>query len=84
MDFFLWLHVSGVSKDNKDVLVLAATNDSWILDRAISRKFEKEIYVSLPHEKSRLKMFKMNLESIRHTITEEDFIELAKRTEEYV
>ncbi|KAJ9580641.1 hypothetical protein L9F63_024176, partial [Diploptera punctata] len=77
------VQMQGVSKDNEGVLVLAATNVPWVLDSAIRRRFEKRIYIPLPEEHARLLIFKMNLGSTHHTITDEDFVKLAKSTDGY-
>ena len=38
-------------------MVLGATNTPWQLDPAIRRRFEKRIYIPLPHPLARYKMF---------------------------
>ncbi|KGG50338.1 vacuolar protein sorting-associated protein 4 [Mitosporidium daphniae] len=47
----------GVGTDDKGILVLGATNTPWQLDPAIRRRFEKRIYIPLPHPLARYKMF---------------------------
>jgi vacuolar protein-sorting-associated protein 4 len=63
------------------ILVLGATNIPWSLDAAIRRRFEKRIYISLPEEQARKSMFKLNLGNTPNNMTEQDFNELARRSE---
>lgn len=77
------VQMNGVGKDMDGVLILAATNIPWALDPAIRRRFEKRIYISLPDEGARAKMFAINLGNIHTTLKKEDFKELAARTEGY-
>jgi vacuolar protein-sorting-associated protein 4 len=64
-------------------LVLGATNIPWVLDAAISRRFEERIYIPLPDEHARLNIFKMNIGNTPNSLTEEDMKVLAKRTERF-
>lgn len=73
--------MQGVGKDDDGILVLGATNIPWDLDQAVRRRFQKKIYIPLPEENARLSMLKMNLGTTPHNITEEEFMELASRTE---
>ncbi|KAK9309980.1 hypothetical protein QLX08_000596 [Tetragonisca angustula] len=50
-----------VSTENSNVILLTATNCPWDIDAALLRRLEKRIYVSLPDETARLKMFKLYL-----------------------
>lgn len=77
------VQMQGVGVDNKGVLVLGATNIPWVLDSAIRRRFEKRIYIPLPEAPARTEMFKLHLGNTPHSLTEEDFRELGKRTEGY-
>ncbi|CAD6240176.1 GSCOCG00002540001-RA-CDS [Cotesia congregata] len=63
--------------------LLGATNIPWVLDAAIRRRFEKRIYISLPEEHARATMFKLHLGDTPHTLTEDDFKQLAALTEGY-
>lgn len=47
------------------------------------RRFEKRIYIPLPEEPARLSMFKLAIGDTKHSLTEEDFRQLAKKTEGY-
>ena len=45
--------------------------------------FEKRIYIPLPEYPARINMFKLNLGSEPHNLTEEDFKVLAQKSEGY-
>jgi vacuolar protein-sorting-associated protein 4 len=76
------VQMQGVSNDNNDnILVLGATNIPWSLDAAIRRRFEKRIYISLPEPAARKAMFKLHLGTTPHSLREEDFTELANKSE---
>ena len=77
------VQMQGVGNDTKDILVLGATNIPWSLDSAIRRRFEKRIYIPLPEESARLRMFKIHIGDTPTTLSEEDYRQLAKRTEGY-
>lgn len=46
-------------------------------------RFEKRIYIPLPEAPARTEMFKLHLGNTPHSITEEEFRELGKRTDGY-
>lgn len=77
------VQMQGVGSDNDGILVLGATNIPWVLDSAIRRRFEKRIYIPLPEEQARAIMFKLHLGSTAHSLTEDDFKQLAAATEGY-
>jgi len=77
------VQMQGVGNDNDGILVLGATNIPWVLDSAIRRRFEKRIYIDLPDEIARTYMFKMNMGKTPHSLSEEDFRQLGKRTDGY-
>ncbi|KER22385.1 hypothetical protein T265_09503 [Opisthorchis viverrini] len=77
------VQMQGVGSDNDQVLVLAATNIPWTLDPAIRRRFEKRIYIPLPEAPERANMFKVNLGTTPHTLTQKDFISLGEQSEGY-
>jgi vacuolar protein-sorting-associated protein 4 len=43
-----------VGKDNDGILVLGASNEPWKLEPAITRSFEKRIYIPMPDPDSRI------------------------------
>ncbi|CAD2218640.1 vacuolar protein-sorting-associated protein 4 [Angomonas deanei] len=77
------VQMQGVGNDDEGVLVLAATNIPWGLDSAIRRRFQRRIYIPLPDIQARRVMFKIHLGDTPNTLTEDDFLELARRTENY-
>lgn len=64
------------------VFILAATNRPWDLDEAILRRLTKRIYIPLPNEESRRKLFLMNLKGIKLK-DDIDYDFLVKSTERY-
>ena len=77
------VQMQGVGIDNDGILVLGATNIPWGLDAAIRRRFEKRIYIPLPEEEARRRLFELNIGNILGNIKPEDLSELAKKTEGY-
>ncbi|VDM16019.1 unnamed protein product [Hydatigera taeniaeformis] len=77
------VQMQGVGTNNKDVLVLGATNIPWCLDSAIRRRFEKRIYIPLPEAPARAKMFRMHLGTTPHDLKDADFKKLADMTDGY-
>ncbi|KAI8790611.1 vacuolar protein sorting-associated protein 4A-like isoform X2 [Biomphalaria glabrata] len=77
------VQMQGVGNDTDGILVLGATNIPWALDSAIRRRFEKRIYIPLPEAPARAEMFKLNLGTTPHSLVDEDFRELAQKTEGY-
>jgi len=47
-------------------------------------RFEKRIYIPLPEAPARTEMFKLHLGNTPHTISDDDFKELGKKTDGYV
>lgn len=75
--------MQGVGHDDTGVLVLGATNLPWALDPAIRRRFERRIYISLPEYDARLGMLKRGMKDNKNNLTDKDFDEIAKATEEF-
>ncbi len=76
--------IQGVkSTFDKPMLVLGATNRPWDLDIAMLSRFEKKIYVPLPDIPARAAMFKIHTAGVNMNLGDDDFVELAARTEGY-
>lgn len=75
------VQMQGVGSDNKNVLVLGATNLPWEIDPAVRRRFERRIYISLPDEYSRKEIVRHHLGKTPHELTEEEFEEIGKETD---
>ncbi|TFG18317.1 MAG: ATP-binding protein [Promethearchaeota archaeon] len=67
----------------KPLLVLGATNRPWDIDTAMLSRFEKKVYVPLPDMPARAGIFKIHTAGINSDLNEEDYIELAVRSEGY-
>jgi katanin p60 ATPase-containing subunit A1 len=50
---------------SKNIMVLAATNRPWDLDEAMIRRLEKRIYIPLPEETGRKRLFEINSKNIK-------------------
>ena len=68
---------------DKPLLVLGATNRPWDLDNAMLSRFEKKVYVPLPDVPARAAIFSIHTAGVNTSVSDEDFIELAVRTEGY-
>ena len=76
--------IQGVkSTHNKPLLVLGATNRPWDIDTAMLSRFEKKVYVPLPDMPARAGIFKIHTAGINSDLTDEDYVELAVRSEGY-
>ena len=75
------VQMQGVGSDNKNVLVLGATNLPWEIDPAVRRRFERRIYISLPDEYSRKEIVRHHLGKTPHSLTEEDLEDIGSATE---
>jgi vacuolar protein-sorting-associated protein 4 len=71
------------SNHDKPLLVLGATNRPWDIDNAMLSRFEKRVHVPLPDLKARAGIFKIHTEGVDSALSDEDFIELAVRTDGY-
>jgi vacuolar protein-sorting-associated protein 4 len=77
------VQMQGVGNDQSGILVLAATNIPWQLDSAIRRRFEKRIYIPLPDEQARTKMFQLHIGNTPCNLTMENMKQLGNSTEGY-
>ena len=48
-----------------------------------TKRFEKRIYIPLPEEKARHKIFELRIGSTPHELSHKDFHDLARRTDGY-
>ncbi|MEO0275305.1 MAG: ATP-binding protein [candidate division WOR-3 bacterium] len=69
----------------KPIIVIAATNKPELIDSAFLRpgRFDKIFYVSLPDEKARIEILRLQLKGRDHDLTDEDIREIAKKLEGY-
>ncbi len=74
------VQMDGVGNDNTGVLLLAATNLPWALDPAVRRRFQKRIHIPLPDEGAEAAVH-YPYRGPGQDLTQEDFDELARRTE---
>jgi len=75
------VQMQGVGHNSDRVLILGATNLPYSLDQAVRRRFDKRIYIPLPEEHARGTMFKIHLGETPNDLTDDDFAELAAKTE---
>jgi len=55
---------SSEDEEAKRIIVLAATNRPWDLDEALRRRLEKRVYIPLPSDNGRRKLFEIYLNSL--------------------
>ncbi|MHA1689573.1 MAG: AAA family ATPase [Promethearchaeota archaeon] len=76
--------IQGVkSTAEKILLTLGATNRPWDIDNAMLSRFQKKVYVPLPDLEARVAIFKIHTAGVNMALTDDDFIELAVRSEDY-
>lgn len=62
-------------------MVLGTTNQPWLLEDEIRRIFTYNIHVKLPGEKAREELFRMFLQSLSHSVTDDQFKCLVAKSE---
>lgn len=72
--------LTGSDHSNEGIFILACTNTPWVLDTAMRRRLERKIYVPLPTEEDRARLFAHYLGKNDHALSERDFISLARLT----
>lgn len=77
------VQMQGVTADDGNVLVLAATNTPYSLDHAVRRRFDRRIYIPLPDAAARARVFKVHVGDTPHNLNERDFKQLGELTEGY-
>ena len=80
-EFMVQMEEVGVNNDG--IVVIGATTFPWRLDTAIRRRFEKRIYIPLPEEISRQRMFELSIGNMPCDLKPEYLNQLAKMTEGY-
>ena len=70
-------------QEQKGITVVACTNYPWLVDKAIRRRLTQHFHVQMPDCNSRGLMLKYHLRKILSLISDEDYLELAKSTENY-
>ncbi|MBY8982986.1 MAG: AAA family ATPase [Candidatus Lokiarchaeota archaeon] len=76
--------IQGIKSDNdKPLLVVGATNRPWDLDNAMLSRFQKRVHVPLPDIEARKAIFKIHTKGVNMILDDDDFIELAVRSEGY-
>ncbi len=73
--------MDGVSSNNKNMLVMAATNAPWSVDAALRRpgRFDRVLFVPPPDEVARLEILRLHLRE-RPVAADVDIGELARKT----
>jgi len=76
--------LDGVNGKGKDTMmyVIGATNKPWSLDEPFLRRFQKRIYVSLPNQEARQKLFKQYTEPLKKS-TRFNLITIARQFDGY-
>lgn len=77
------VQMQGVGNENKNVLVLGATNLPWALDPAVRRRFERRIYIPLPDQVAREYLLRSKLKGLDGNLTDPDIEHIAKQTDGY-
>ena len=74
------VQLDGIGKDNRGVLILAATNMPWDVDPAMKRPghFSRQIFVPPPDVEARQRMFEIKLGGVPQGVL--DVVALAQRT----
>jgi len=75
------VQMDGVGKNQDNVLILAASNMPWSLDKGFRRRFQKRIYIPLPDKLARISLIKIHIGPSKHTLTEKDIDEIAEKTD---
>ena len=77
------VQMQGVGNENKNVLVLGATNLPWALDPAVRRRFERRIYIPLPDQVAREYLLRSKLKGLDGNLTDPDIELIGKQTDGY-
>jgi transitional endoplasmic reticulum ATPase len=80
----LLAEMDGVSSNNQDLLIMAATNAPWHVDPALRRpgRFDRVLFIPPPDEAARLEILRLHLRN-RPLAKDVDAGHLARQTAEY-
>lgn len=78
----LLAQMDGVKNNLDNLLIVAATNMPWAIDPAILSRCE-HVYLPMPDMEGRAKIFHLNLSKQLSKADDIDYIELAKKTENF-
>jgi SpoVK/Ycf46/Vps4 family AAA+-type ATPase len=80
----LLAEMDGVTSDNQDLLIMAATNAPWHVDPALRRpgRFDRVLFIPPPDEAARLEILRLHLRN-RPVAAGVDAGALARQTAEY-
>lgn len=75
--------LDGINSDNKDILVIGATNTPWFLDSALKRpgRFDRMIFVSPPDIKARIEILHLCLKD--KPVQDIDFAKIVNKMGKY-
>jgi len=79
----LLVQMDGLGNSLEGLLVLAATNLPWAIDTAVRRRCQKRIYIPLPDDRARKRMFEIKFAKIDPPplISPEEMLVLTDKTE---
>jgi transitional endoplasmic reticulum ATPase len=79
----LLTEMDGISADNTNVMVLAATNSPWRVDNALRRpgRFDRVLFVPPPDAAARAAILEIHLRGVPHESV--DVAKLARQTEKF-
>eukprot|EP00811_Abedinium_folium_P002879 NODE_12649_length_1212_cov_3.046083.p1 GENE.NODE_12649_length_1212_cov_3.046083~~NODE_12649_length_1212_cov_3.046083.p1 ORF type:complete len:229 (-),score=39.30 NODE_12649_length_1212_cov_3.046083:454-1140(-) len=75
--------MDGCGPSTEGILILAATNRPWALDRAILSRFQKKIYVPLPEYGQRAEQMSIGVKGNRSHLTDQDYAAITRVTENF-
>ncbi|KXN72470.1 AAA domain protein [Conidiobolus coronatus NRRL 28638] len=82
-EFLVQFEGVGTTFEEDRILIIGATNRPQEIDEAARRRFRKRLYIPLPDFEGRLALIKRALRNERNTLSEDDFKEIAQKTEGY-
>lgn len=76
----LLVQMDGLKGSNEGILILATTNKPHHIDSGMLRRFDKLIYVQLPSDDDRRKMFERRFSTAASNFSVNNFDELVEKT----